>query len=373
MSGHTGSPLLKLSDLIIDASENLRTALRRMTKNRIGVLFVCDQSTHLVGILSDGDVRRSVLNETMLLSPIDKIMNTDPVVARTAEEAKQLLFQLRIVALPVLDNNGNVCQAVIEDRDSVIMLGADEMQEAGAGGGGALAVIPARGGSKRIPRKNLVKLAGKSLLTWSIDAARSAHSVSRVLVSTDDTEIAEAARTAGADVPWLRPESLSADNTPSLDVVVHALEWATQKLNPPPQFAVLLEPTAPLRRGEHIDDAISLLTNSDADCVASVSPLPHVFHPEEVLVVKDGILRPFLPDRAMNARRLRGDQVSVYVLNGLVYAFRISAVLSTGSLFGKKTIPMITPWEEFLDVDTSEDLELAKFKMEHHYSHTQIG
>ena len=362
--------MLKLSDLIIGSSESLRAALQRMTKNRCGVLFVCDQNRHLVGVLSDGDVRRSLLDETMLVSPLDKIMNTDPICARTTEEGKALLLRLNIVALPVVDDSGNVYQAVIEEQDSVIVLDTDlEMEAEVIGGTGALAVIPARGGSKRIPRKNLAKVAGKSLLEWSIQAAKSARSVSHVLVSTDDDEIAVAARNAGADVPWLRPEPLSADSTPSIDVIVHALEWVTRKLTPVPEFAVLLEPTAPLRTGKQIDEAVSLLAGSDADCVASVSELPHVFHPEEVLTASGGVLQPFVSGRTMNSRRLRGEQNQAYVLNGLVYAFRINSVLSLRNLFGHRTIPLITRWEDFMDIDTPEDLEFAKFKMERAYSH----
>jgi CMP-N-acetylneuraminic acid synthetase len=155
-----------------------------------------------------------------------------------------------------------------------------------------------------------------------------------------------------------------------LDVLLHALEWAVEKLTPAPEFAVLLEPTAPLRKAEQIDEAISLLMNSDADCVASVSELPHVFHPEEVLIAEQGSLQPYLRERTMDSRHLRNKQGSAYVLNGLVYAFRIQSVLSGYGLFGRKTIPMITRWEDFLDIDTPEDLELANFKIGRWISHS---
>jgi len=362
--------MLKLSDLIIYSPESLRIALQRMTHNRRGLLFVCDEDGHLVGVLSDGDVRRSLLDNTLLIVPIDKVMNTDPITASTVQEATDLLHRMNIVAVPVVDSQGRIREAVLEDHDSVIVLpseanGADVVIEAGT-----LAVIPARGGSKRIPRKNLASVAGKSLLAWTIQAAKNAQSISHVLVSTDDAEIANTARTMGIDVPWLRPEGLSTDTTPTLDVVLHALKWAVEKLTPAPEFAVLLEPTAPLRKSEQIDQAISLLMSSDADCVAAVSELPHVFHPEEVLVVEDGFLRPYLRERSnMDARRLRNEQNSAYILNGLVYAFRVQSVLSGYSLFGRKTIPMITRWEDFLDIDTPEDIELANFKVGRSLSH----
>jgi CMP-N,N'-diacetyllegionaminic acid synthase len=357
--------MLKLSDLIIYSSESLRTALQRMTQNRRGVLFVCDEDGHLVGVLSDGDVRRSLLDNTLLISPIYKVMNTDPISAPNVQEATELLHRMNIVAVPVVDNEGQICEIVVEDQDSVIVLSS----EANGGGSdtvvetGVLAIIPARGGSKRIPKKNLANVAGKSLLAWTIQAAKNSKRVSHVLVSTDDMEIAEAARAMGIHVPWLRPEALSTDTTSTLDVLLHALNWAVQNLTPVPEFGVLLEPTAPLRRAEQIDEAISLLIDSDADCVAAVSELPHVFHPEEVLVAEHGSLQPFLRQRTMDSRQLRNEQSSVYVLNGLVYAFRIQSVLSGYGLFGRKTIPMISRWEDFLDIDTPEDLEFANFKI----------
>jgi CMP-N,N'-diacetyllegionaminic acid synthase len=364
---------MKFSDLIVHSPAPLRTALERMTQNRRGVLFVCDEDGHLVGVLSDGDVRRSLLDNTLLISPIDKVMNTDPISAANVEEGTELLRRMNIVAVPVVDADGKIREMVIEDQDSVIVLSsdADDRVSDVAVEAGALAIIPARGGSKRIPKKNLAKVGGQSLLTWTIQSAKNARKVSQVLVSTDDPQIADAARGMDVDVPWLRPESLSTDTTPTFDVLVHALNWAVQSLHPAPEFAVLLEPTAPLRKGEHIDEAISLLMASDADCVAAVSELPHVFHPEEVLISEHGSLQPYLPNRTMDSRRLRNGQSSAYILNGLVYAFRIQSVLSGRSIFGRKAIPMVTRWEDFLDIDTPEDLELANFKLGRSLSHSQ--
>jgi CMP-N,N'-diacetyllegionaminic acid synthase len=357
--------MLKFSDLIIYSSEALRAALQRMTQNRRGVLFVCDEDGHIVGVLSDGDVRRSLLDNTLLISPINKVMNTDPISASNVQEATDLLHRLNIVAVPIADAEGKIREIVLEDQDSVIVLSRDlngDHTEV-ITGAGTVAIIPARGGSKRIPKKNLAKVAGKSLLAWTLQTAKNAQNVSHVIVSTDDMEIAEAARAMGIPVPWLRPEALSTDTTSTLDVLLHALNWAVQNLTPVPEFGILLEPTAPLRTAEQIDEAIALLMNSDADCVASVSELPHVFHPEEVLVEEQGSLQPFLRQRTMDSRQLRNEQSSVYVLNGLVYAFRIQSVLSGHGLFGRKTIPMITRWEDFLDIDTPEDLEIANFKI----------
>lgn len=363
--------MLKLSDLIIYSSETLRNALQRMTKNRRGVLFVCDEDDHLVGVLSDGDVRRSLLDDALLVSAINNVMNTDPISAANTQEARDLLHRLNIVAVPVVNKNGEIIEVVVENGDSVLVLTPDRDSASETSSEvGALAIIPARGRSKRIPRKNLANVGGKSLISWTIEAAREARRVSHVLVSTDDTEIADVARSMGVEVPWLRPEALAGDATPTLDVLIHALNWATEKINPAPEFAVLLEPTAPLRKPGQIDEAVFMLMASDADCVAAVCELPHVFHPEEVLIVEGGSLRPFPEGRTMGSRKLRNSQTSAYVLNGLVYAFRVRTVLEGGGIFGQKTIPMVTPWEDFVDIDTPEDVELANFKLARCLSHS---
>ncbi len=356
--------MLTLEDFLIRANLPLKAALQRMTDNRRGVLFVCDTDAHLVGVLSDGDVRRSLLDNTQLVSPVSKIMNTDPVTASTIADAKDLVKRLAIVAVPVIDDEGRIREAAIEDRDGVISLRTLPTQTNAEKGLCAVALIPARGGSKRIPRKNLAMISGCSLVGWAIQAARESTEVAHILVSTDDDEIAAECRRHGAEVPWLRPPQLAHDDSPTIAAVEHALRWALENIEPAPVFAVLLEPTAPLREGRHIDVALEMLAASDADCVMSVSEAPHVFHPEELLVVTDGQLCPYLPYRTMETRHLRGDQSSVYIPNGLVYALRIEAVLATHSLYGAKTLPYITPWSEFLDIDTADDLKMAELRMQ---------
>lgn len=358
--------MLALSDLIIRPSESLRNALRRMTDNRCGVLFVCDGDAHVVGVLSDGDVRRALLEDTLLMSPVEKVMNTDPIIAATPELASDVVRKLTLVAVPVVDAEGRIRAAVIEDKGQLLVLHTADRHDRveSCSKSGVAAFIPARGGSKRIPKKNLALVGGKTLLARAIDAAKTAMCVTQVIVSTDDYEIAEAARAQGIDVPWLRPEHLALDHTPTLDVLVHAATWVIEHLDARPEFGVLLEPTAPLRTGAHIDDAIALLSNSDADCVASVSEVPHVLNPEELLVCENGLLRPYMGTQSMDTRRLRGKQTSAYVQNGLVYAFRMKSLLKHHSLYGQKTLPLFTPWEDFVDIDTMEDLQLANSRVE---------
>jgi CMP-N-acetylneuraminic acid synthetase len=352
--------MMTLEDLMIGSSESLRSALQRMTKNRRGVLFVCDEGSHLVGVLSDGDVRRGLLDDTLLMSPVAKIMNMDPVTAENLEDAAALVRRMAIVAVPVVDDEGRVVHAAMEQLDQIVSLSreSDSQPVALEGKLATIAIIPARGGSKRIPRKNLAMLAGRSLLEWTIRAARESKYVSSIVVSTDDPEIAAEARRLGVDVPWLRPADLSRDDSPTIDALVHAAQWAFDNLGSP-EWGVLLEPTAPLRRGHHLDAAIEKLAASDASCVASVSAVPHNFHPEELLTVDQDKVTPYLPYRTMNTRNLRGQQSDVYLPNGLVYAFRMKSLLETHSLYGEKTAALITPWEDYLDIDTEHDLKCA--------------
>lgn len=356
--------MLTLSDLLIGSAEPLKSALRRMTDNHRGVLFVCNGDARLVGVLSDGDIRRTLLEETMLTAPVAKVMNPNPTIAETFAEAEALLRRHALVAVPVVTETGLIIGAAVEHGDQVLSLSFTEEAEPAATAK-AIAVIPARGGSKRIPKKNLATVGGRSLLGWAIRAAKQAKSISQILVSTDDPEIAEESRRLGVPVPWLRPSYLSTDSAPTIGAIEHAMHWASEHMKPAPEFGVLLEPTAPLRRGDHIDRAVALLAESDADCVMSVSEVPHLFHPEELLRICSGEVRPYLGDRTMANRRMRGDQEQVYVANGLVYAFRVQPLLESVNLYGRKTIPLITPAEEFLDIDTEEDLSFADWRMAH--------
>ena len=356
-----------LTDFLISSSETLQSALQRMTQNRKGVLFVCDHDFHLVGVLTDGDVRRAFASNALLNSPVSKAMNVDPISGRSREEATAAVRRVGLLAVPVVGQSGRVDEVVMQDEGDVILLRQADLPQEGTQSAkkapSAVAIIPARGGSKRVPYKNLARVGGKSLVAWGILAAKAAHGVSHVIVSTDDQQIAEEASAFGVEVPWLRPAALAQDNTSTLDVVIHALDWSVSELHPAPEFCVLLEPTAPLRRAEHINQAIAMLSASDADSVVSVCQIPHVFHPEELVVIDGDLIRPYLSSHTMDSRRLRGHQVPAYVLNGLVYACRIRSVLQQRSLFGQKTLPLVTTWEEFLDIDTPEDLHWADFKM----------
>ena len=145
-----------------------------------------------------------------------------------------------------------------------------------------LGVIPARGGSKAIPRKNLHPLGGEPLIAWTCRAAIGARTLTRTVVSTDDPEIAAAARRYGVEAPFLRPRHLAGDDTPTLPVVVHALDELAREGFVPDAVAIL-QPTSPFRRSEHIDAALTLLEATGADSVVTVVKVPHQFNPVSVL------------------------------------------------------------------------------------------
>lgn len=214
----------------------------------------------------------------------------------------------------------------------------------------AVALIPARGGSKGIPRKNLAPLAGKPLLAWTIECAGAAESVSRVIVSTDDDEIAAAAH--GADV-LRRPAALSADDTPMIDVVRHAVSELSDA-----ELVVLLQPTSPLRRPAHVDEAVSLLASSGADCVVSVTPVPHRFEPGSLMTLEDGRLVALGP----GATR-RQDKPQLYARNGPAIVVLRAARLGDG-LYDGDCRPYVMDEESSLDVDTPWDLTLAGLLLE---------
>jgi CMP-N,N'-diacetyllegionaminic acid synthase len=207
-----------------------------------------------------------------------------------------------------------------------------------------LALIPARGGSKGIPRKNLASLGGRPLIGWTLDAAREAETVTRVVVSTDDDEIAAAA--GDADV-LRRPPELAADDTPMLPVIKHALGEV------PCDVLVLLQPTSPLRRAQHVDAAVRLLQETNADVVVSVVEVPHRYTPESLLELRDGRLV------ARSQPTTRQEKPTLYARNGPAVLALRAATLGD-QLFGGDVRGYVMDERDSLDVDTPIDLELAE-------------
>jgi CMP-N-acetylneuraminic acid synthetase len=205
-----------------------------------------------------------------------------------------------------------------------------------------LGLIPARGGSKGILRKNLAPVAGKSLLAWTVEAAHGAEMLTRVVVSTDDDEIAGAAE---ADV-LRRPAEFAADDTPMIDVIRHAID----ELHP--EVVVVLQPTSPLRRSEHVDGAVLVLLETGADSVVSVVEVPHRYSPEALMDLIDGRLVP------RGKARSRQEKGAVYARNGpAVLALRADRL--GRDLYEGNCRAYVMDQRSSLDVDTPFDLELA--------------
>ena len=220
-----------------------------------------------------------------------------------------------------------------------------------------LGIIPARGGSKGIPNKNLALLCGRPLLAYTADAVKQSRKLTRTIVSTDDERIAECARSLGLEVPFMRPAPLAADDAPMLPVVQHALE-AMKERGFDADMVVLLQPTSPLRRAEHIDAAIDWLERTAADSMVSVVEVPHQFNPVSVMRLEDGLLKPFLDGPTPTRRQ---DKPRVFARNGPAVLAVRAAVVASGSLYGERSWPLGMSAEDSIDIDTPRDLQLVEW------------
>lgn len=228
-----------------------------------------------------------------------------------------------------------------------------------------LAVIPARGGSKGIPRKNLVPLMGKPLVVHSIDHARASARVTRVVVSTEDAEIAATARAAGAEVPFLRPDDLAGDQVLDLPVFAHVLDRLQADEGYVPDLVVHLRPTAPWRRPEWIDAAIDLLaTTPQADSVRSVSPPAQ--HPYRIFRIgADGFLAPVMGHEHPEPYLLRRqDLPPMYYYNCVIDVTRPATIRQQRSMTGARMLPFVMDADDAFDIDTRRDLEVARCLLE---------
>jgi N-acylneuraminate cytidylyltransferase/CMP-N,N'-diacetyllegionaminic acid synthase len=199
-------------------------------------------------------------------------------------------------------------------------------------------------------------VGGKPLIAWTIDAALKSKSVKRVLVSTDDEEIAQISRQWGAEVPFMRPVELAQDNSPHLPVVMHAIDWVNAHESTGFEQIVLLQPTSPLRTAEDIDNALNLLQEKNADSVVSVSEAhSHPFLVRQVS--EDGRLQDFMP--TPSGYLARQNLPPVYAINGAVYVVRRDVLMEQQTFYTNRTYAYLMPTERSLDIDTPWDLHLA--------------
>lgn len=215
-------------------------------------------------------------------------------------------------------------------------------------------MIPARGGSKGIPRKNLREVGGLSLLAWACAAATGAG-LDRVTVSTDDAEIAAAARREGVEAAH-RPPALAGDDVPMLPVIQNVLA-SLEPSGYVPDAVVLLQPTSPLRRADHVRAAIELFARTAPDSVVTVTRVPHRFVPSSLLVVAaDGRATPY---QAGPAPLRRQDKAELYARNGPAVLVARRETLLGGSLYGADSRALVMSPEDSIDVDDEWDLRIA--------------
>lgn len=228
-----------------------------------------------------------------------------------------------------------------------------------------LAVITARGGSKRVPGKNIRPIAGKPLLAWTAESVLACKDLLHdVILSTDDEAIAAVGRTHGISVPFLRPMSLATDASGSLVVMQHATRFVEERDATKMDWLLLLQPTSPLRTAEDIRHAIGLIATNNCDSIVAVSEMPT--HPVYAKKIdNDGLLRPFLLDEPEGLRR-QDVKPLAYMRNGALYMTRRDILMERNTLYGERICPYIMPRERSIDIDTEIDFMLAELLLTTH-------
>jgi CMP-N-acetylneuraminic acid synthetase len=219
-----------------------------------------------------------------------------------------------------------------------------------------LALIPARGGSKRLPGKNICILGGKPLVVWSIDVVRGIPEICDILISTDDPAIAAVCSEVGAYVPWLRPAELATDTASSIDVALHALDWYEAEKGSVDGL-LLLQPTSPFRTKKTVRRGIELFSKNGQQPVLGVSPT-HA-HPMWTLKMEGDYLVPFMQEHGLGTRSQ--DLPPAFVVNGSFYLISPTELRACRSFVGGKTMPLlIESPQEALDIDTQWDFNMAE-------------
>lgn len=221
-----------------------------------------------------------------------------------------------------------------------------------------ISLIMARGGSKGIPNKNIKRLLDRPLIVYTIEAAKKAKSVEKIILSTDDEKIAEIAKNLEVEVPFMRPGELATDNALAIDNYIYTIERLNTEYGENCKEFVSLQPTSPLRTAEDIDNAIDIFYEKKADSVISVC---EAFHPP--LWVKEiddqGILRSYFPFDVGNKNRQ--ELKKAYVPNGAVFVFKFSLLKEKYTYYSEKTYPYVMPKERSIDIDSEFDFDFAEY------------
>jgi CMP-N-acetylneuraminic acid synthetase len=225
-----------------------------------------------------------------------------------------------------------------------------------------IAVIPARGGSKGVPRKNIRPVCGKPLIAYTIETALAARELfRRVLVSTDDAEIAEVSRRWGAEVPFLRPSELANDKAPMIPVIQHAIRFAENDENVQYDWVCLLQPTEPFRTLTDIQKALAIAMTGGCDSVISVVQVFSV-HPILMKRIEDGRLLPFCIEEKEGTRR-QDYAPDAYMRNGAIYLSRRDVIMERHSIWGDIIHPYVMPPERSMGIDSELDFKLVELLM----------
>ena len=216
-----------------------------------------------------------------------------------------------------------------------------------------LAIIPARGGSKGVPRKNLREIAGKPLIAWAIEAGKKSHCIDRLILSSDDPEIISLARSWSCEVPFVRPAELARDETPGIDPVLHVLSVLPEKYD----YIMLLQPTSPLRLAEDIDGCMETCLRHQAPACVTVTEVDQSpFWMYRLDASRH--LAPLMDQKSLPA--CRQDLPKIYILNGAVYVAQTAWLQQQRTFLTNETVGHIMPRERSLDVDTELDLKICE-------------
>ncbi len=228
-----------------------------------------------------------------------------------------------------------------------------------------LAIVPARGGSKSIPYKNIVNLGGRPLISYCLQAVKKSKLVDRLIVTTDDLKIAKVAKKYGAEVPFLRPKELAQDSTPTIPVIEHALKWLEDSQGYKPDFILLIEPTTPFIKTDQINKAFKMMIDKQADSSTTVISVPRIFHPYHIRLASDeGSLsfeQPEMhykhPSRQLDPKRYA---------HGNLWWFKRNLFLKNKKIEVGKLVGLEIDMASAHDINDRFDLEMARILLGKH-------
>ena len=221
-----------------------------------------------------------------------------------------------------------------------------------------LGIIPARGGSKGIPQKNIRKILGKPMIQYSFDAAKKSQ-INKIIVSTDDKKIAKFAESQGIEVPFIRPAKLSTDSATTFDVIKHSLDYLDENQVYVPDIVIILQPTSPLRTTEMINTSIKLLKQANTSSVVSVSKVKT--HPSSSFSYNGKFLKPFRKDFTKFDRRQK--YIPLYFPTGAIYTTWYNTIKKSNTIYGSNIRPLITDQDSSIDIDTRFDMFVAEMTL----------